>query len=105
MLCDTRRLLPVGWHLESLPRDSTCITSEINQPGQHSSLLGFAIDGFPVYGPQGSDGHEVTDLDECQGHFGPTPEIPEGVYHYHLTTTLPYTTLCLAGTPAVQMSH
>jgi len=93
---------PAGYHYHAIP---TCITAEIDQPGQHSSLLGFAIDGFPVYGPQDTDGTEVTGLDECQGHFGPTPEFPEGVYHYHLTTTFPYTTLCLSGTPAVHMNH
>jgi len=93
---------PMGYHYHGIP---TCITAEIDQPGQHSSLLGFAIDGFPVYGPQDTDGNEVTDLDDCQGHFGPTPEFPGGVYHYHLTTTFPYTTLCLSGTPAVHMNH
>lgn len=27
----------------------------------------------------------ATFLDECSCHFGPTPEFPEGIYHYHLT--------------------
>ena len=93
---------PAGYHYHAIP---TCITAEIDEAGQHSSILGFAIDGFPVYGPQDTDGIEVTDLDQCQGHFGATPEFPEGVYHYHLTTTFPYTTLCLSGTPAVLMNH
>jgi hypothetical protein len=25
------------------------------------------------------------DLDICNGIFGPTPEYPNGVYHYHMT--------------------
>jgi hypothetical protein len=45
----------------------------------------------------GDDGTEETDLDECRGRVGATPEFPDGVYHYHLTTTFPYTTLCLSG--------
>ena len=77
-----------------------CLTAEIDTTGQHSALLGFAADGFPVYGPQGTDGSEVADLDDCRGEFGPTPEFPDGVYHYHLTTVFPYTTLCLSGTVA-----
>ena len=29
------------------------------------------------------------DLDECNGHFGPTREFPGGIYHYHATATFP----------------
>lgn len=29
------------------------------------------------------------DLDACNGHAGPTPEFPEGTYHYHATTAFP----------------
>jgi hypothetical protein len=86
---------PMGYHYHGIPY---CMTAEIDTAGQHSALLGFAADGFPVYGPQGDDGSEVTGLDECRGEFGPTPELPQGIYHYHLTTTFPYTTLCLSGT-------
>ena len=24
-------------------------------------------------------------MDECNGIFGPTPEYPNGIYHYHMT--------------------
>jgi len=80
----------------------------------HSPIVGFALDGYPIYGFVGwdSDG-EVTemtssyrlkdgetgyngiddykyvsglgDLDSCNGQFGVTPDYPEGVYHYHTT--------------------
>jgi hypothetical protein len=26
--------------------------------------------------------HEMGDLDQCNGMFGPTPEYPDGIYHY-----------------------
>ena len=87
---------PMGYHYHGIPY---CMTEVLDSPGQHSALRGFMVDGFPVYGPQGDDGAEETDLDECRGHFGPTPEFPDGIYHYHLTSTFPYTTLCLMGTP------
>ena len=29
------------------------------------------------------------DLDVCNGHVGPTPEFPGGIYHYHATTAVP----------------
>ena len=88
---------PMGYHYHGIPR---CITTKVDQPGAHSSLVGFAIDGFPVYGPNDTGGNEVTRLDACRGHVGPTREFPNGVHHYHLTSTFPYTTLCLSGTPA-----
>jgi hypothetical protein len=83
---------------------------------QHSPIVGWAFDGFPIYGMYGYDDDGQTirtisssyaiertqdggdqgyngiddwnyvdgigDLDECNGRFGPTPEFPEGIYHY-----------------------
>ena len=39
------------------------------------------------------------DLDECNGRFGPTPEYPEGIYHYYITDDYPYIPRCVKGTP------
>lgn len=33
---------------------------------------------------------DAGDLDECNGRFGPTPEHPEGIYHYHITESYPF---------------
>gem|GEM_PF-589019 len=54
-------------------------------------LVGVLLDGFPVYGPV-ENGVTLTssDLDEYHGHFGPTKEFPEGIYHYHFTAEDPY---------------
>ena len=54
-------------------------------------LLGFLLDGFPVYGPMES-GKRVTnaDLDQLHGHVGKTTDYPGGVYHYHITDADPY---------------
>jgi hypothetical protein len=30
------------------------------------------------------------DLDECNGRFGPTPEYPDGTYHYVITSDFPF---------------
>ena len=35
--------------------------------------------GNPIYVENSGD------LDECNGIIGPTPEFPEGIYHYHMT--------------------
>ncbi len=39
------------------------------------------------------------DLDECNGHTAGTPEHPEGIYHYHITTTFPFLPRGWRGTP------
>lgn len=56
-----------------------------------SALLGFLLDGFPVYGPQENGATVVsTSLDAYHGHTLATTEYPNGIYHYHITNTDPY---------------
>lgn len=55
------------------------------------SLLGWLLDGFPVYGPM-EDGARVsnTNLDDYHGHTHVTTDYPDGIYHYHITDADPY---------------
>lgn len=69
----------------------------------HSDLVGYALDGFGIYGIQGEDGKELTneDLDECHGHiheivWDGTKKV---MYHYHATHEYPYTIGCFRGKP------
>ena len=59
-------------------------------------------------GYNGIDDYEYVeglgDLDVCNGHFGPTPDFPEGIYHYHSTMKngdgemgFPYFLICYHG--------
>ncbi|SDY61599.1 YHYH protein [Hymenobacter psychrophilus] len=54
-------------------------------------LLGFLLDGFPVYGPV-ENGAAVTNaaLDAYHGHTHATADYPAGTYHYHITNADPY---------------
>ena len=56
-----------------------------------SSLLGFLLDGFPVYGPE-ENGAAIDNskLDAYHGHTAVTTDYPNGIYHYHITSTDPY---------------
>ena len=70
----------------------------------HSGLVGYALDGFGIYGPLGTGGEVLAnaDLDACHGH---THRITwdgrsKSLYHYHATMEYPYTLGCYAGTPA-----
>lgn len=55
------------------------------------SLMGFLLDGFPVYGPV-ENGQTVvsSSLDVYHGHTHATTDYPEGIYHYHLSADAPY---------------
>ena len=102
---------------------------------EHSPIIGFAFDGFPIYGPYGWDAYknviEITssyklkkgangyggiddweyieglgDTDECNGLSTPTPEVPDGIYHYVSSIRngdgdigFPYFLLCYHGIP------
>ena len=80
----------------------------------HSKIVGFAFDGYAIYGSYGFDQNnevkemkssyaldgeatgsngildyiyieQLGDLDQCNGHVGYIPESSEAVYHYHST--------------------
>jgi len=58
--------------------------------GKHV-LLGFLLDGFPVYGPL-ENNVTLTNaaLDAYHGHTHATADYPNGIYHYHITAEAPY---------------
>ena len=58
----------------------------------HSPLVGFMLDGIPIYGPQGAGGQAPTDLDQCGGHASDLP-----FFHYHFKSAYPYSVDCLWG--------
>ena len=71
------------YHYHIYPK---CVhTSFKDEAGQHSSLIGYAFDGFAIYGPNSEAGKPPTDLDECNGH-----EDAVRGYHYHVTNKFPY---------------
>ncbi len=141
------------YHYHQNPR---CIYQD--KPGKHSQIVGYAYDGFPIYGPQGysvatdakslvrrmqscyklnSNRSDIAvsefnflgkfnedfyfakedyrsrncDLDLCNGREGPTPEYPNGIYHYHITidengsSAYPYIIGCYRGQVDTQISR
>lgn len=72
------------YHYHKYP---VCVKSPFRDDGrQHSPIIGFAFDGFPVYGPWESSGVQAKELqgerslDVCNGHSD-----GERGYHYHVT--------------------
>ncbi len=72
------------YHYHKYP---SCVKTPFPDDGKaHSPVIGFAWDGYPVYGPYVSDGVQAKDLkgadalDVCNGRFD-----PDRGYHYHAT--------------------
>jgi hypothetical protein len=88
-----------SYHYHNLTR---CIDDPYT--GEHSKLVGYAADGFGIYGKYGENGEILTDddLDEFHGHThmiewdGQMVEM----YHYHATNEYPYTLGAFKGTPS-----
>lgn len=98
--CDGHPQQSGVYHYHTL---SDCLTDTATG---HSALMGYAFDGFGIYGYYGEDGVEVTneDLDECHGHTHAIEwdgQVVE-MYHYHATHEFPYTIGCFKGTAAVK---
>ncbi|ETO60592.1 hypothetical protein F444_21239 [Phytophthora nicotianae P1976] len=78
-----------------------CLLHELgDKVGQPSPLIGFAFDGFPLYGPYGENGQMPNALDACNGRVG-----DDGTYRYHVTLTAPYLLGCFRGTPAIDQKN
>lgn len=79
---------------------STCLKDEGTK---HSALLGYALDGFGIFGHRGETGKELrnSDLDACHGHTHVIEWDSKKIdmYHYHATWEYPYTVSCYRGTP------
>jgi len=99
--CDGHPQVSGFYHYHSL---SDCIVDTATSG--HSALVGYAFDGYGIYGYYGEDGGEVTnaDLDVCHGHThivewdGQMVEM----YHYHATHEFPYVVGCFHGEAAVK---
>lgn len=71
---------------------------------RHSALVGYAFDGFGLFGHRGEGGQTLTDadLDDCHGHTHAIDWDGETrvMYHYHATWEYPYTVGCFRGAVA-----
>jgi len=113
---------PAGdYHLHGLA--PACVAAE-GKPGQPSPLLGYAFDGFPIYGSKGCADAACSAVVEFSSGWEragdpridvwsayrytekPGPATldrcngrlgPDGTYRYHATATFPYVLGCFAG--------
>ena len=83
------------YHYHSL---SSCIT-DVNE----TTVIGYALDGFPITGPKVADNKYLTteDLDVCHGITSQIMLDGKEVttYHYVMTQDFPYSVSCFRGKP------
>jgi hypothetical protein len=86
------------YHYHSIP---PCLTG--TSPKTQERLVGYALDGYPIFGPRDANGKLLTnaDLDACHGHVGWVTLRGKRVrtYHYNATLEYPYALGCFHGTP------
>lgn len=86
------------YHYHGLP---PCVTEQVDEANGPSHIIGFGFDGFPIYGDRDINGQPVDPqtLDKCNGIDSPTPEFPNGIYHYVLLNlpTVQSSMQCLHG--------
>jgi hypothetical protein len=72
-----------AYHYHGLP---ACVTKTVDKKHGPSHIIGYAFDGFPIYGDRDIHGRQIDadQLDKCNGITSPTPEFPHGIYHYVL---------------------
>ena len=97
--CDAHPQMSGQYHYHSLSR---CL-SDTRSARSHSRLMGWALDGFGIYGLRGAGGAVLSSarLDSCHGH---THRIRwngsrRRMFHYHATLDFPYTVSCFRGRP------
>jgi hypothetical protein len=97
--CDGHPQISGVYHHHALPR---CLATGSKKA--HSKRIGWALDGFPIYGPRGEGGEYMLgkDLDACHGHTH-TVKVDgkkQKLFHYHATMEFPYTVGCFRGEQA-----
>ncbi len=79
---------------------SSCM-EDAGDASTHSELVGYALDGYGVFGMRGVGGQPLinSDLDVCHGHTHSIPWDGQQVvlYHYHMTREYPYSVGCYHG--------
>lgn len=82
---------------------SPCMKDTRSGPGGQSDLLGYALDGFGIYGKYGENGRLLgdRDLDACHGRTSLViwNGKPTKIYHYVMSNDFPYSIGCFRGTP------
>ena len=84
------------YHYHAAP---TCLMAGKSASYWDTHPLGWALDGFAIYGYNNADGTVATRDGICGGNTSTVPNGPTG-YSYHVTDASPYVLSCFRGTPS-----
>lgn len=89
------------YHYHAAP---VCLMAD--QPANYWNThpLGWALDGFAIFGFNDADGAVAARDAVCGGNTKTVPNAPAG-YAYHVVNTYPYVMNCLAGTPSPDLPN
>ena len=100
--CDGHPQNTGEYHYHSV---SSCVLAKLDAGTGRSKLVGWAYDGYGIYGPRDAHGNVLSsaDLDVCHGI---TSKVKfngklQRIYHYVATADYPYTVGCFHGTSTV----
>jgi hypothetical protein len=89
------------YHYHAAP---TCMMA--TQPASYWNThpVGWALDGFAIFGYNDASGAVAARDNICGGNTNPVSNAPAG-YAYHLTDTFPYISSCLIGVPSPDLPN
>ncbi len=88
------------YHYHAAP---TCLMAGKPAAYWDTHPLGWALDGFAIYGYNNADGSTATRDGVCGGNTGTVANGPAG-YSYHVTDASPYVLSCFRGTPSPDLA-
>ena len=99
-LCNGHAGRADDYHYHAAP---TCLMA--GQPASYwdTHPLGWALDGFAIFGYNDADGRVASRDDVCGGNTSAVANAPSG-YSYHLTDAAPYVLSCFRGTPSPDLA-
>jgi phosphatidylethanolamine-binding protein (PEBP) family uncharacterized protein len=89
------------YHYHAAP---TCLMADQAASYWDTHPIGWALDGFAIFGYNNADGTTATRDAVCGGNTLMVPNAPVG-YSYHLTDASPYVLSCLRGTPSPDLAN
>ena len=88
------------YHYHAAP---TCLMAGKPASYWDTHPLGWALDGFAIYGYNNADGSVATRDGVCGGNTSAVSNSPSG-YSYHVTDASPYVLACFRGTPSPDLA-
>jgi phosphatidylethanolamine-binding protein (PEBP) family uncharacterized protein len=89
------------YHYHAAP---TCLMAGKAADYWDTHPLGWALDGFAIFGYRNADGAVATRDGVCGGNTSPVLNAPSG-YSYHVTDVSPYVMSCLRGAPSPDLAN